>query len=228
MIEKRRKNLSDVVFDKMYRAIKSGAYTDDERLPTEMDLANEMQVSRPVIRAALRKLREQGLIYSRQGSGSYVRQQGLRDPLGFGELANLGDLRRCYEFRLVLEPAAARLAAERRSDDQLSSLHDALEIMRDATARNRHREDADFQFHHAIAEASGNTYFSTALDALKSHIAVGMQFHGRSLKLTAGGLDHVYGEHRSIYQAIADHDGETAETLMRKHLEGSRDRLFDG
>ncbi|EPX78753.1 FadR/GntR family transcriptional regulator [Salipiger mucosus] len=223
-----RKSLSDVVFDKLHRAIKSGAYAPDEKLPTEHDLAAEFEVSRPVIRDALRKLRDQRLIYSRQGAGSFVRQLGTREPLGFGQLQNLADLKRCYEFRLVLEPAAAEMAAERRSSEDLAGIEAALRVMQDATARSRHREDADFEFHHAISVASGNDYFSTAMDALKEHIAVGMQFHGLSLKQTAGGLDHVYGEHLAIFEAIRDGEADQARLLMRAHLLGSRARLFEG
>lgn len=221
-----RRNLADVVSDKIYRAIKSGVYAPDEKLPTEHDLAAEMQVSRPVVREALRKLRDQRLIYSRQGSGSYVRQTGLREPLGFGPVANLTDLRRCYEFRIVLEPAAAAFAAQRHSADDMARISAALEVMRGATARSRHREDADFQFHHAISTASGNSYFATAMDALKDHIAVGMQFHGRSLQAHPGALDHVYDEHQAIFDAIRDGNADDAERLMRTHLRGSRDRLF--
>lgn len=223
-----RKSLADVVFDRMYRAIKSGAYAAEERLPTEHDLAAEFEVSRPVVREALKKLREQRLIYSRQGAGSFVRQAGVREPLGFGQVENFTDLSRCYEFRLTLEPAGAAAAAERRSDADLTEIRDALEVMRDATDRKRHREDADFQFHLAISKASGNRYFATAMEALKDHIAVGMQFHGRSLKQTPDGLDHVYSEHQAIFDAIRDHRSEDAQRLMAEHLTGSRDRLFNG
>ncbi|WP_034854783.1 FadR/GntR family transcriptional regulator, partial [Sinorhizobium sojae] len=108
-----RKSLADLVFERMHRAIKSGAYQSDERLPTEHDLAAEFEVSRPVIREALRRLREQGLIYSRRGAGSFVRVLGMKEPLGFGQLENVADLLNCYEFRLTLEPAAAAAAAAR-------------------------------------------------------------------------------------------------------------------
>ncbi len=227
-VDHNRKSLGDVVFERLMRAIKSGAYGADERLPTEHDLATEFQVSRPIVREALRRLRDQGLIYSRQGAGSFVRQSGLRQPLGFGQLESIADLQRCYEFRVTLEPEAAAAAAERHDADGLRAIADALDMMRDATARQRHREDADFAFHLAIAQASGNQYFATAMDALKDHIAVGMQFHGLSLKATTDGLAHVFGEHSAIYDAIRARDADRARELMRRHLIGSRDRLFEG
>lgn len=222
----RRRSLGEVVFDRMFKAIKSGAYAPDERLPTEHDLAAEFQVSRPVVREALKKLRDQGLIYSRQGAGSFVRQLGIRQPLGFGVVENVTGLLRCYEFRLMLEPAAAEQAAARHRPETLSPVAEALERLRDATARQRHHEDADFAFHLAIARASENQYVAIAMEALESHIAVGMQFHGASLKASPGGLERVYAEHRAIHDAIAARDGVAAGALMRAHLSHSRDRLF--
>ncbi|MGE7371206.1 FadR/GntR family transcriptional regulator [Neorhizobium sp. NPDC001467] len=221
-----RKNLADIVFERLLRAIKSGAYKPDERLPTEHDLAAEFEVSRPVIREALKRLRDQSLIYSRRGAGSFVRSTGLRNPLGFGQLENVADLLNCYEFRLTLEPAAAAAAASRHDADNLKAIRQALEMLRDATNRQSHREDADFQFHLAIARAAQNNYFSTAMEALKDHIAVGMKFHGASVKREASGLSRVFGEHDAIATAIANRDGDEARRLMLEHLQGSRERLF--
>ncbi|RWX80817.1 FadR family transcriptional regulator [Neorhizobium lilium] len=221
-----RKALPDIVFERMLRAIKSGAYKPDERLPTEHELATEFEMSRPVIREALRRLREQGLIYSRRGAGSFVRAVGLREPLGFGQLENVADLLSCYEFRLTLEPAAAAAAAARHDADSFAAIRRALELLRDATNRQSHREDADYQFHLAIARAANNSYFSTAMVALKDHISAGMKFHGISVKREASGLSRVFAEHEAIANAILAKDGPAARQLMQTHLEGSRERLF--
>lgn len=222
-----RRSLADTIFDQLQRSIKSGAYAEEERLPTEHDLATEFAVSRPIVREALRRLREQGLIYSRRGAGSFVRSVGLRNPLGFGQLENVSDLLNCYEFRITIEPQAAALAAERYDDDGMADIEQALQAMRDATNRRAHREDADFQFHLAITRAAQNLYFFTAMEALKDHIAVGMRFHGASVKREESGLERVYGEHAAICQAIKTRDKELAAQLMREHLIGSRDRLFE-
>lgn len=223
-----RRSLGEMVYDQMQRAIKSGSYQADERLPTEHELAAEFQVSRPIVRDALQKLREQGLIYSRRGAGSFVRSFGLRQPLGFGQIENIADLEDCYDFRLSVEPGAAARASERHNEEDLQLIKSALKLLRDATNRRRHHEDADFQFHLAISQASGNRYYATAMEALEDHIAVGMQFHGLSLKATPDGLQHVFEEHRAIAEAIEQRHPELARDLMRQHLTGSRDRLFEG
>lgn len=222
-----RRSLADVVFDRMQRSIKSGAYGEEERLPTEHELAAEFEVSRPIVREALKRLREQGLIYSRRGAGSFVRSVGLKQPLGFGQLENVADLLNCYEFRMTLEPGAAACAAERHDAARLGAIRQALEMMRDATNRLTHREDADFLFHLAIAQAARNSYFVTAMEALKDHIAAGMRFHGASVKREASGLSRVFDEHHAIFVAIEARDAAAARRLMLTHLTGSRDRLFE-
>jgi GntR family transcriptional regulator, transcriptional repressor for pyruvate dehydrogenase complex len=221
-----RRSLSETVFERIQRSIKSGAYAVDERLPTEHALAAEFQVSRPVIRDALQRLRDQGLIYSRRGAGSFVREQGIRQPLGFGQMENLSDLQHCYDFRLTIEPQAAAMAAKRRTPEALQKIKTALSLLRDATNRQAHRADADFMFHLSIAQASTNPYFATAMQALEEHIAVGMRLHGLSLRRTSDGLAHVLVEHAAIYDAIGNGDAELAHGLMQTHLSGSRDRLF--
>ena len=107
-------------------------------------------------------------------------------------------------------------------------MEDALELLQDATRNKRHREDADFSFHLAVAEASNNHYFSSTMQALREHIYVGMHMHGLSLMGAQPKLQHVLDEHRAIYEAIKKRDLEAAELCMRRHVEGSRDRLFEG
>ncbi|WP_108398632.1 FadR/GntR family transcriptional regulator [Devosia submarina] len=221
-----RRSLADTVFERIQRSIKSGAYAVDERLPTEHALAAEFGVSRPIIREALQRLRDQGFIYSRRGAGSFVREQGIREPLGFGQMENLSDLQHCYDFRLTIEPEAAAMAANRRSEEALQKIKRELALLRDATNRQAHRADADFMFHLSIAQAAGNPYFVTAMQALEEHIAVGMRLHGLSLKSTQDGLRHVFVEHTAIYEAIRDGDSARARQLMHAHLTGSRSRLF--
>ena len=107
-------------------------------------------------------------------------------------------------------------------------MQNALDLLQDATRNKRHREDADFSFHVAVAEAANNHYFSSTMLALREHIYVGMHMHGLSLMGAQPKLQHVLDEHRSIFAAVKKSDSAEAESRMRRHLEGSRDRLFEG
>lgn len=222
-----RRNLADTVFEKLERAIKSGAYQDDDRLPSENEMAAEFEVSRPIVREALRRLRERGLIYSRQGAGSFVRNLGIRNPLGFAPLENVADLIDFYEYRLAIEPVAAALAAERRTQGGLDQILSALGSMRFATNRPSQREDADFQFHLAVATASGNAYLATSIAALREHISQGVKFHNGMAVREAEDMARVMDEHQSIYDAIQARDPDRASRAMHDHLQAQRERLFE-
>lgn len=225
---KPRTTLADRVYHSLFSRISNGDYPANQKLPPENILAQEFGVSRPVLRAALERLREEGLVYSRQGAGNYVRAS-LSKPVGFARVETLADIQRCYEFRLNLETKAAALAAERHNAAALGEIEEALKLLRAATGSLQHREDADFAFHLAIAKASNNQYFETTLRALREHVNVGMKLHGQSLMTDgAKGLEEVLQEHTVLFDAIGNRRAEEAAGLMQMHLEHSRDRLFGG
>ncbi|MBY6261228.1 FadR family transcriptional regulator [Azospirillum sp. 412522] len=230
LLRTRQTPLVTRIYQLLLAQISAGDFQPDERLPGENELAARFQVSRPVVRDALKRLRNDGLIYSRQGAGSFVRvaAEESRPALGYAPVETIADIQRCYEFRLTIEPDHAYHAALRWNDAALDRIAAALNLMDDATRAHRHREDADYAFHTAIAEATNNHYYMSSMQALKDHISVGMKFHGVSLMGPSSGLTGVYDEHRGIFDAIRQRDGETARTRMRKHLEGSRDRVFEG
>lgn len=222
----RRPALSEKVYASLKTRIMRGDYGSNEKLPAEKDLSVQFGVSRPVLRIALEQLREEGLIVSRQGAGNFVRVK--REPaLGYTPVETIADIQRCYEFRLTVEVDGAGLAAQRRDQTVLDEMLRALDLLSEATGSRLHREDADFAFHLAIARASNNQYYAETLKALRDHIYVGMKMHGDALMSDgAAALEHVLGEHRSIYEAIEARDVERAREAMRAHITHSRERLF--
>ena len=221
--------LVDRVFDQLMERIKGGNYPPDSRLPGEHELASILGVSRPIIRDALGRLRDKGLVYARQGAGTFVSAQASpATHLAYNPVKTIADIQRCYEFRLTIEPAAAFFAAQRRDEAAIARISVALAELREATSHQLHRTDADFLFHKAVTEAANNHYYTASMEALRAHIAVGMHLHGLSLMGPRPALEKVYGEHHEIFRAIADGRAEDARDLMHRHLVGSRDRLFEG
>ena len=219
--------LANRVYEQIAARIASGEFRPNTKLPPENDLASAFGVSRPVLRLALERLRKEGIIVSRQGAGNFVLDRASV-TLAFAPVETIADIQRCYEFRLTIEPIAARDAAMRRNDEALKKMDAAFDLLKDATRNQRHREDADFAFHLAVAEAANNHYFSSTMQALREHIYVGMHMHGLSLMGAKPKLQNVLDEHRAIFEAIRNGRAHDAETAMRRHLEGSRDRLFEG
>lgn len=219
---------ADRVYHLLLARISSGEYAPSQKLPSEKDLAEQFEVSRPIVREALERLRAEGLVHSRQGAGSFVRMKSDQRLLGFPPVETIADIQRCYEFRLTIEPDAAFFAAQRRNAASIEKIADVVEMLNDATRRQRHREDADFAFHLSVTEAANNHYYKSAMQALRAHIGVGMKLHGLALMGPSTGLQRVFDEHYAIYAAIRDGDAERARESMRHHLIGSRDRLFEG
>lgn len=226
--QKTRPSFADHVYNTLFGRISNGEYSPEQKLPSEMVLATEFGVSRPVLRDALERLRAEGLLVSRQGAGNFVSARPV-NPLGYGRIETIADILRCYEFRMTVEPQAARLAAERRNDAALADIVRALDLMGAATGSMLHREDADFTFHIAVAKAANNPYFEATLRALHEQISVGMKMHGQSLlREGRAGLERVLDEHTGIHAAIAAGNGDEAAARMGAHIRHSQERLFGG
>src|SRR4051812_3341258 len=143
--------------------IVSGEYKPGESLPGEIASSQQHQVSRNAYREAVRILAAKGLVESRQKAGTLVTDRSrwnLLDPdvlnwtLSSNPASEFRDA--LFELRLIVEPAAAALAAERRSDDDLSTMESALEDMRRLPPDSVEGELADERFHEAIFDATGN------------------------------------------------------------------------
>src|ERR1700737_4920718 len=114
--------LPDRVYEQILEQIVSGDFSVGDRLPSENQLGSDHRVSRAVIREALSRLLADGVVVSRQGSGTFVQRKPERDFLRLAPIGGIADLMRCFEFRIALEGEAAYLAAQRRTDDNLARI----------------------------------------------------------------------------------------------------------
>ncbi len=227
--QNRDRSLSDRAYESILSKIMDGDIVVGGKLPTEQTLSEELGVSRPILRQALKQLREDGVIVSRQGSGSYVKRRPEGAVLDFAPVGSIADIQRTFEFRAAVEGEAACLAAERRTDSDLKALRDALEELERCIAAGELGVNADEVFHVAVCNASDNKYFVAARASMKSNILTGMNLT-RNLSLTKpqDRLELVQAEHYDIYNAIEKRDGEAARTAMRDHVENARKRIFEG
>lgn len=226
--------LSDQLSQRIIALIQRGEFGDDGKLPPEAEIADRFGVSRPVIREALSRLRATGFIVSRRGSGSYVRQQALvpmqsSATVGFGPLTSLAQVRQCFEFRAGVEGDAAYYAAQNRTPELLSTMRNALDRMDEAIATGQIGMNADFEFHLAVARASGNQFYETVMEALRTPLEFAINL-ARSLAMTRP-LEHmltVQGEHVALFKAIEAGDRDAARLAMRTHVEHGCQRVFEG
>jgi GntR family transcriptional regulator, transcriptional repressor for pyruvate dehydrogenase complex len=217
---------------KIAKAIELGEYPDGARLPTENDLAARFGVSRPVIREALSRLRDQGLVASRRGSGSYVRlAEAAAAPGGgaFAPIKSLSEVRRCFEFRATIEGDAAWHAALNRTPKSLEAMEEALKKLEVAIVSGQVGMSPDLEFHLAVARATDNPYFETVIRLLAQPIEFTINL-ARSLSMSRP-IEHkmtIQAEHIGIYRAIEAGDADKARSIMRAHLGNACSRIFDG
>lgn len=226
--ERQGADLSDHVYHKLFSKISSGELGQHARLPSEYELADEYGVSRPVVRTALKRLRSDGLIYSRQGSGSYVQVSGHEPVSGFGPVGTIADIQRCYEVRVSFERDAAYYAAQRANEAAIAEIRTAQKKLESYAVKSDYEGGADFAFHFAVAKAANNFFYTNFLTALREHITVGMRVGGTCLTGPNRAIDFVIAEHRELLDAIIQRDPPRARDAMEAHITNARSRVFEG
>jgi DNA-binding FadR family transcriptional regulator len=217
--------------DRAYTAIVGIINEDDlavgDRLPAEARLAELFGMSRTIVREALVRLAADGITEARRGAGSYVKRRpsarlGSHVPMD-GLAATLGT----YEVRFVLEAEAARLAAQRRSHQQMDAIEAALAALRAALFSSAPAHDEDWLLHRAIAEATGNSAFVDIFDHLHEEV---LRILRAGVEISRSRPPEVIGammdEHDAIVDAIRAQDGDGAALAMRWHLSQGRKRLM--
>ncbi|MFR9799537.1 FadR/GntR family transcriptional regulator [Streptomyces sp. MS06] len=212
-----RPTAAEAVLGHLRAAIERGEYTVGDKLPSEAELCRTLEVSRPVLREALRALQTMGLTVSRTGRGTFVVACSVQDPT-FGDYA-AGDL---LEARRHVEVPVAGYAALRRTPehlDELSRLLDRMERETDTAAWAA----LDTLFHLNVAEAAQNPVFRRIIEEIRDALARQSAF----LDERGGRRAHSDREHRAILAALADGSEHDARKAMSHHLDRVQAALTD-
>ena len=211
------------VADQVRRAIQLGHYVSGERLPPEVDLAQQIGVSRTTLREAIRQLVGEGYLKSRPGAhgGLFITQN---DGGAESELSRLrlhwDDIEHFFDYRIAVECAAAALAARHRSAADIKAMRRANDDMARAENHSQSRA-ADAAFHLSIVAATGNPYLSRAVEDARAGMFRPLDVFGFAHEMWAGQPD----EHARILDAIAAEDADAASDAMREHIEGARRKI---
>jgi DNA-binding FadR family transcriptional regulator len=215
MVEPRR--LYEHIARKLAKAIADGQYDVGQRLPSERELAQSFEVSRPTVREAIIALEIDGLVDVRLGSGVYVLNR--RPPAGHEGVKDIGPFE-LLEARRAIEGEACALAALRIDDAQIEQLMSLIEEMRTDNRQNEiiMSEDADRRFHELIAASTQNSAIIAAVQMLWDARARSPQSHYMDDKGRARGLKPPVEEHTLIVRALKRRNPEAARAAMHKHL----------
>jgi DNA-binding GntR family transcriptional regulator len=205
------KPLRELVFESLREAIISGRLKPGERM-MEIQMAEEMGVSRTPVREAIRKLELEGLVVMIPRKGAYVAGLSLKDIV------------EVFEIRGALEGLAAELAAERITDDELENLERYLvRITEDIEKGDLGKVvETDTDFHTQLYKASRNDWLLQIINNLREQI---QRFRTTSLSYP-GRMKEAVEEHRQIVEAISSRNGKLARKLAYEHIEKAENSLM--
>jgi GntR family transcriptional regulator, transcriptional repressor for pyruvate dehydrogenase complex len=187
-----------------------------DRLPAERDLAKQLGISRPSLRAGLRTLVAMGVLHSKHGSGTYVAEKPALDSEQLSMMAALHGFTfdQMFEARRVLEVQIAGLAAERATGESLTLLAEELANMYATLDDPQQYLIHDIKFHRALAAASGNPILAALVEMVSA-----VMYDSRRETI---GRAHDFKEsvewHQRIYRAIRAHKVDDARAAMHQHL----------
>jgi GntR family transcriptional regulator, transcriptional repressor for pyruvate dehydrogenase complex len=205
----------DLVADRLLDEIVQGRLAPGQAVPTERELARSFRVGRSSVREALRVLESKGVIRGNVGTFE-VAEFGnpLSDSLRLLLTLEEADVGELFEVRRVIEVEMAALAAERRTDEDLARMDEALAAMREHIDSEEAYIAADIRFHLAIVAAARNRIAHRMMQAIREILrrALGPVFH------VPGSPALSTRQHREIRDAIAAKDADRARSRMHEHL----------
>ena len=204
-----------------------GRLRPGDRLPSERALSEALGVSRPTVREAIRSLQAMNIVETRHGSGTFVSSLSVEEllrPLQFALALSDFALEHLFEVRLMLEPGAAALAAERAADAELESLRDCVQRGRGGALAVEEIVELDAELHEGIARAAHNPLLERLLASISALAAESRLFTVR----LPGVAGKTAGEHEDIVAAILARDPEVARLAMAAHIGRIRDAAVAG
>lgn len=198
-------------------SIVSGRYPPGTILDNEVTASDQLRVSRTAYREAVRILSAKGLVEARPKIGTRVSPRNrwhLLDPdvlsWMFQNEPDRQLLENLFELRRIIEPEAAALAAERRTDDHLTIMEGALHNMQTLTLASEAGRRADQQFHSTMLEATGNAFLASLSSGVEAAVSWTTEFKQRKSPLRRDPIpDHV-----GVFEALANRDSEAARKAM--------------
>jgi DNA-binding FadR family transcriptional regulator len=224
------KSLARQIADNLQTAIFNGDVRADERLPSEHELAEKFEVSRPTIREALKILAARNLTRSRRGpsGGTFVKkptQEEVREIISNTTtiLINSGELdfQSFHEARYEFEIFCCRLAAERRKPVHLDKMKVECEIQKDSATNHEDFCHSDVRFHRIMVDATDNALLKMIIDpvfdALQPIFNMAIyRYRDR---------DRIVSQHRQIHAALEDHDADKAVKIMIEQLDDLHEQM---
>lgn len=213
-----RSTLTADICRKMVTHLIRGDWSEGERIPPERELCRQLGVGRASLREALKALEIMGMIEIRLGDGTFVcgRSEFLSRPLLWAITGSVAsEAQELVEARRLIEVELVGLAAERATADDLKEVGKCLDEMEAHLNDRASFQEADINFHLAVAKASHNGILQNALQLIRNLM---QEFIGETL-MQQGVADEALDQHKQIFLALAKRNPDRARTAMRLHLD---------
>ncbi|MBO9536517.1 FadR/GntR family transcriptional regulator [Herbaspirillum sp.] len=222
--------LSDRVARQLLDNIDGGAFPRGSKLPTEAVLAQEFGVSRTVVREAISRLKHEGVVEPRQGSGVFVTEQAGIKPLriDYAEVSSPDAVLQIVELRRAIEAEVAAQAAKRRTEADIEAIEAALARIGTDVAAGGDGVAADVAFHRALAQATRNPYFIKTLEFLSQYLEAATAVTRGNEARYEDFSRQVREEHEAIVEAIRAGDEMAARNAAQAHMFNAARRLSLG
>lgn len=212
---KNNKMLSQSIADTLISMITiEKRFAAGDKLPNENELAAELSVSRTTIREAIKTLAARDIVEIQRGRGTFVTKGALaqsRDGATTAIKVNAKDL---YEMRLIFEPEAAYLAAERGTETEIRRILEYGRKVEEQIRAEQDRTENEQAFHKAIAQATHNEFMNQLMPILFQAISKGVTLSEQSDKA----IDDTLNDHRTIMEFLQQRNAEGAKNAMKIHI----------
>lgn len=228
------KKVYEEIIEQIKKLIVDGSLQPGDRLLSERELSEKLNVSRASVREAFSALEMMGVIAIRPGEGSFVRQvsfEGMLEPLSFMLQMEIEDIIHLLEVRKILEAESAALAAQRATEEDVEAIRAAVVLMLDEVRRGDIGDEADAKFHVCVAKAANNPVLIKVMNTIADLMGTSFRSARQKLYLVENMPAILYNAHYEIYEAIAGRDPKLARSKMHEHLtmvEEAMRKLRDG
>lgn len=209
--------ISDIVVEQMEKLISSGEFQPGDKLPSVRELCELFDVGRSAVRDAITTLKGRGIVYVKQGEGTFVSPfDSARLFLSNGLLPNEKDIIQLFEVRKLLEAGMAEMAALNRNDADLKEMEWALNSFAN---HDINTWEADYAFHMAIAAATGNTILTQLMEFISSTTKKALIDFHQSIFNNDGLTKEIHHQHVNVFAMIKEGNRNLARLKMLEHLE---------
>lgn len=186
-----------------------------DKLPNELDLSEELNVSRTTLREAIRILVALDILEIQRGKGTYVKENAFKKQQDLEQLSNIKvNAKDLYEMRLIFEPEAAYYAALRATDSEIKRIIEFGKKVEKEISNHQDRTDDEHSFHKAIAQATHNEFMNKLMPILYQAISKGVYLSLQSDKA----IEDTINDHRMIMEFLEQRNAEGAKNAMKIHI----------